>query len=110
MRKLTFTRFLGAAVVSLSAMSAQAALVYCGTPEVGIRYTAVDPALPDGYCYTQEGNLQNSDIAAIKFGGISLSLIEKDTWSDAGGVGNTSGLLLDSVDSAARINRRQLDA
>lgn len=102
--QFTFTtRLLASAVLALSAVGAQAGTtVYCGTPQAGVRYTMVDPGLAGGYCYTQAGNLQNADITAIQFGGISLSLIEKDTWNDGGGTGNADGLLLDEVDSAAR--------
>lgn len=79
-----------AAVFSLG-MSAQAAEVSCGDSTLGIRVVDVDPALVNGYCYAQNGNLQNSDIANL-----GLSLIEKDVSSEAGS--GTSGVLRFTID------------
>jgi hypothetical protein len=79
-----------AAVFSLG-LSAQAAEVSCGNSSLGIRVVDIDPALVNGYCYAQNGNLQNSDIA-----GLGLSLIEKDVASEAGS--GTSGVLRFTID------------
>lgn len=79
-----------AAVISLG-MSAQAAEVSCGNSSLGIRVVDIDPALVNGYCYAQNGNLQNSDIASL-----GLSLIEKDVASEAGS--GTSGVLRFTID------------
>lgn len=79
-----------AAVFSLG-LSAQAAEVSCGDSNLGIRVVDVDPALVNGYCYAQNGNLQNSDIAAL-----GLSLIEKDVASETGS--GTSGVLRFTID------------
>jgi hypothetical protein len=89
------SRLLAIAALTMAG-SANAVVVYCGTPAAGIRYTAVDPGLPGGFCYTQAGNLQNADIAAL-----GLNLIEKDTWGP-GGSGAGDGLLMDTVDDASR--------
>ncbi|WP_374518861.1 PEP-CTERM sorting domain-containing protein [Hydrogenophaga sp.] len=75
-----------AAVFSLG-LSAQAAEVSCGNSTLGIRVVDIDPALVDGYCYAQNGNLQNADIAAL-----GLSLIEKDVYSEGGTSGTTGEL------------------
>ena len=74
-----------AAVFALG-LSAQAAEVSCGNSALGIRVVDIDPALVNGYCYAQNGNLQNADIAAL-----GLSLIEKDVATDTGS--GTSGVL-----------------
>lgn len=74
-----------AAVLSLG-LSAQAAEVSCGDALLGVRVVDVDPALVDGYCYAQNGNLQNVDITNL-----GLALIEKDETSVAGS--GTSGVL-----------------
>lgn len=74
-----------AAVFSLG-LSAQAAEVSCGDSNLGIRVVDVDPALVNGYCYAQNGNLKNEDIANL-----GLSLIEKDVYGEAGS--GTSGVL-----------------
>lgn len=79
-----------AAVFSLG-LSAQAAEVSCGNSTLGIRVVDIDPALVNGYCYAQNGNLQNSDIAAL-----GLSLIEKDVASETGS--GTSGVLRFTID------------
>jgi hypothetical protein len=79
-----------AAVLSLG-LSAQAAEVSCGNSTLGIRVVDIDPALVDGYCYAQNGNLQNVDIANL-----GLSLIEKDVASEAGS--GTSGVLRFTID------------
>jgi len=85
-----------AAVFSLG-LSAQAAEVSCGNSTLGVRVVDVDPALVNGYCYAQNGNLQNSDIAAL-----GLSLIEKDVADQAGS--GTSGVLLFTTDSDKRVS------
>lgn len=74
-----------AAVFSLG-LSAQAAEVSCGNSSLGIRVVDVDPALVNGYCYAQNGNLQDSDIE-----GLGLSLIEKDVTTETGS--GTTGVL-----------------
>jgi hypothetical protein len=61
-----------------------ASLVSCGDSSLGVRVTLIDPGLLGGYCYAQEGNLQNSDIAAL-----GLFQIEKDDTN----AGFSSGLL-----------------
>lgn len=52
---------------------ANAALVSCGNATLGVRLAVVDPGLVDGYCYAQNGNLQDADISAL-----GLFQIEKD--------------------------------
>jgi len=81
------------AVVALGGVgSASAAQVACGNATLGVRLTVVDPGLVGGYCYAQNGNLQNADIAAL-----GLTQIEKDalpTGTGAGqlqSTGSTSG-------------------
>jgi len=78
-------------------LSAQAAEVSCGNSTLGIRVVDVDPALVGGYCYAQNGNLQNVDIANL-----GLSLIEKDVATETGS--GTSGVLLFTTDSAQRLS------
>jgi len=91
LRQIT-TRLLAVAALTVAG-SAHAEPVYCGTPDVGIRYTAVEPALVGGYCYTQSGNLQNADITAL-----GLTLLDKDIWNDNGSPGGSFGELRSTVD------------
>jgi hypothetical protein len=77
--------------------SANAAVVYCGTPGAGIRYTMVDPGLVGGLCYTQVGNLQDADIASL-----GLNLLDKDVWGAGGSPGANIGDLISGVDDASR--------
>lgn len=79
-----------AAVFSLG-LPAQAAEVSCGNSSLGIRVVTIDPALEGGYCYAQNGNLQDADIAAL-----GLSLIEKDEAKVAGS--GTTGALNFTID------------
>lgn len=83
----TFLKRMAAAVVlgagALLAGTANAAIVECGGAS-GIRVVTVDPALAGGLCYTQTGNLQNADIAAL-----GLSVIEWDVAPN----GKTTGAL-----------------
>jgi len=90
--RLTITRTLALAALTLAG-TAHADPVYCGTPAAGVRYTAVEPALEGGYCYTQTGNLQNADIAAL-----GLTLLDKDIWNDNGSPGANFGELRSTVD------------
>jgi hypothetical protein len=71
-------------VALVSMANTYAALVSCGDSNLGVRVTLVDPGLVGGYCYAQEGNLKNSDIAAL-----GLFQIEKDDTNAA----FSSGLL-----------------
>lgn len=73
MKLINFVKSVFAATLMVGAMSAQADAVSCGNATLGIRVATVDPALVGGYCYAQNGNLQNADIT-----GLGLTLIEKD--------------------------------
>ncbi len=75
MRILGFSTLVAVGFLGLSGV-AQATAVTCDMSE-GNRYVTVDPAMEGGYCYTQEGNLQNADISAI-----GLAIVDKDTTSD----------------------------
>lgn len=57
----------------VAAGAANAAVVSCGDSTLGVRLAVVDPGLVGGYCYAQDKNLQNSDIAPL-----GLFQIEKD--------------------------------
>lgn len=53
-----------AALVLAASGSAQAASVSCGNDTLGIRLTAVDPALVGGLCYAQNGNI-SGDVGSL---------------------------------------------
>ena len=59
----------------------QAATVVCPNAPID-RFVTVTGAKSGGYCYFQDGNLTNADIA-----GLSLTLIEKDVAPAGGGSG-----------------------
>lgn len=67
----------------LAVGGAQADAVSCGNASLGIRLATVDPGLVGGYCYAQNGNLQNTDITAL-----GLTLIEKDEAPNGGTTGD----------------------
>ena len=68
------------AIGTLFAGTASAVSVSCGGD--GNRTVTVDPALAGGLCFSQTGNLQNADIAALGF-----TLVEKDVIPGGGGDG-----------------------
>jgi hypothetical protein len=88
----------GAAAMLLAtfATASFAASVTCGNAGLGTRTVTINPALVGGYCYGQNGNLQNTDITNL-----GLALIDKDEIALAEtdnplqytltGPGNTSG-------------------
>lgn len=80
--KLACAALLGGLLTS----GANAAQVTCGNAALGIRVTVVDPGLAGGYCYAQNGNLQNADITAL-----GLTLIAKEVAAD----GDVASALLD---------------
>jgi hypothetical protein len=66
---------------------AHATAVTCGNALLGVRTVTVDPAMDGGYCYAQQGNLQNSDISGLGFSRIDKNSEESlSTYS-----GSTSG-------------------
>lgn len=78
-KKVALAACAGTAALAF-AFAAHATPVVCGAtnPAVdGIRTVTVDPAMVLGLCYTQEGNLQNADIAAL-----GLTTVDKDTTGD----------------------------
>ena len=54
--------------------AAHATAVTCGNSSLGTRTVTVDPALVGGYCYGQNGNLQNSQITSLGF-----TLVDKNS-------------------------------
>ena len=66
----------------VAAGAANASLVSCGNATLGVRLAVVDPGLVGGYCYAQNGNLQDADIATL-----GLFQIEKDNSTATFGAG-----------------------
>lgn len=81
------------AMLALSIAPAQAALVTCGDAALGVRVSVVDPGLAGGYCYAQQGNLKNSDIAAL-----GLTQLGKEVVA----AGDVASSLLDFTADSAR--------
>ena len=75
MRILKYSALVAVGCLGLSGL-AQATPVNCDEG-VGDRYVTVDPAMVGGDCFTQEGNLQDADIAAL-----GLAIVDKDTTGD----------------------------
>ena len=86
----------------LVAANANATLVSCGNPTLGVRLVAIDPGLVNGFCYAQNGNFNGDNFATSNitsaFGSNSLVLRGKEV-ADNGDVasanidftGSTSG-------------------
>lgn len=68
--------------VAMAVGGAHAASVNCPNGALSGRYVNVTSAKAGGYCYYQNGNLQNSDISSL-----GLTLIEKDVAPGGQGTG-----------------------
>jgi hypothetical protein len=73
-----------AGIVALAfAAGIGAAPVVCGNAGLGMRTVTIDPGLVGGFCYGQNGNLQDADIAALAAGPLpGLVSLDKDETSD----------------------------
>ncbi len=73
--------------------AAMAATVSCGDSHLGVRLAMVDPGLPQGLCYAQEGNLTSAD-----FGSLGLTQLAKEIAAD----GDVASALLNFTLNGAR--------
>jgi hypothetical protein len=75
-RKLVGWVAAGSAAVLFATGAQAGVMVVCGAADPttqGTRTVTIDPAMAGGLCYTQTGNLQDADIAAL-----GLSTVDKD--------------------------------